>query len=34
LEQELGTLPEHLSSPPILNWIRIARSFSFLDSDL
>ena len=28
-EQELVTLPEHLSSPQVLSWIRFARSLVF-----
>jgi hypothetical protein len=26
MEQELCTLPEHLSSPPVFNWVRVTRS--------
>ena len=26
VEQELPTLPDHLSSPPIFSWIRVTRS--------
>jgi hypothetical protein len=26
VEQELPTLPEHLSSPPIFSWVRVTRS--------
>ena len=29
VEQELPTLPDHLSSPPVLSGIRVARSFIF-----
>ena len=28
LEQELPTLPDHLSSPPIFNKVRIAQSLA------
>ena len=29
VEQELNTVPEHLSSPPIFSWFRAARSLVF-----
>ena len=30
MEQELSTLPEHLSSPPVLSGVYVTRSFSFI----
>ena len=30
VEQEMHTLPEHLSSPPIFSGVRVARSLVFL----
>ena len=29
VEQDLSTFPEHLSSPPVFSWVRVAQSFVF-----
>jgi len=29
VEQELLTIPEHLSSPPVVSWVSVARSVVF-----
>ena len=31
MEQELFTLPEHLSSPPVFSKVRLAQSLVFVD---